>query len=414
MNKIKEGNTSEIRNYGFKLNILEDLAAYRLGAMELPKIVLRPDGQWDDYLPKEELQITPNYETFACTIYGTENILQILEKFHYGKTREYAERYNYNLVKIVPPGADPHDAAESFRNDGVIPLSELPMTSTLEEYSKPRPMPNSYIAKGIAHPYELRHQWLWTSPLNKEDRTRIIKEHLKYSPLGVSVTAWNCPNGICIDSGQRNTHWTVLYGWNDQGWKIFDSYSLHKKILSYDHQIEVCKRYQLVKSTRQEQFSLLQKILQLLTKWLNLIDIPTTELLPPQPEPLPEPSKPTKYDFSIAGKFGTAWKSVRIICDEEGLSVKDKNDLCATVGAESGWKTNAKLENKSNGKVWSSDWGIAQINDHYHIGVGKSFPSVDYVLNNPEAVIRWMCKQWKAGNKNWWVTYKNGSYRNFL
>ena len=131
---MNKENTNTIRQYGFKLNIVKDEKAYRLGTIELPKNVLKIDGQWDNFLPKDELQFTPKYDSFGCTIYGTENIQQILEKFHNGQTQEYSERYNYNLVKIVPPGADPHDAAQSFKNDGVIPYDLLPITDTLEEF----------------------------------------------------------------------------------------------------------------------------------------------------------------------------------------------------------------------------------------------------------------------------------------
>lgn len=259
-----------IKNYGFKRNEIDDERAYKLGAIELPKISLRPDGQWGQYTPIDELQHTPNYDTYGCTIYGTENIQQTMERCIFGKTQEYDERYNYNIVKISPPGADPHDAAESFRNDGVI-SGLLPMTSTYEEYSKPRPVPTSILAKGIAHPYELRHQWLWTKPQTKTNRTNLIKEHLQYSPLGVSVTAWKEKNGVYVDDGKRNTHWTMLYGYNDKGWLIYDSYAPHRKILSFDHSIECCKRYQLVQSTRKQQLSLFQKVLQALFSWTNLL-----------------------------------------------------------------------------------------------------------------------------------------------
>ena len=149
-----------IKNYGFILNEVEDLRAYKLGAIELPKEILVFDGQWDNWLPTDELQFTPSYDTYGCTIYGTENIQQTLEKQRGLTSAEYDERYNYNLVKIVPPGADPHDAAESFRNDGVV-SGLFPMSATLAEYATPRPMPTKYVSQGIAHPYELRHQWLF-------------------------------------------------------------------------------------------------------------------------------------------------------------------------------------------------------------------------------------------------------------
>lgn len=156
----------------------------------------------------------------------------------------------------------------------------------------------------------------------------------------------------------------------------------------------------------------------------DAINGPTTNETPkdePQPPQAPvEPPKPTYlWDTKEHARH-----SVRVICDEMGLTVQQKNDLCATVGAESGWQSYyltglkkgqpVKRENKKGGIVWSTDWGISQINDWYHIGKGKEFPSVEYVLNNPEAVIRWMCKMWKAGHADWWIAYKSGAYRAYL
>ena len=279
-----------IKNYGFKLNEVPDERAYKLGAVELPKNVLREDGQWSGWTPIDELQTTPRYDTYGCTIYATENIQQTLERFYFGKTSEYDERYNYNLVKVVPPGADPHDAAQSFKNDGVV-SGLLPITEAFEEYATPRPMPTKYVAQGIAHPYMLLHQWLWQKPIDKETRTKLIKEYLQYSPLGVSVTAWSERNGVYIDEGRRNTHWTMLYGWTDKGWLIFDSYAPHRKVLSFDHNIECAKRYQLVANTRKAQVSILQKILSLMAQILGLVQSPTIEPKVPiiEPHPSTEP-----------------------------------------------------------------------------------------------------------------------------
>lgn len=119
-------------------------------------------------------------------------------------------------------------------------------------------------------------------------------------------------------------------------------------------------------------------------------------------------------DPDVLGPWTTATgnrHNVRVICDQEGLTLEQKNTLCATVGGESGWKPTAIGAPNSNG---SQDYGICQINNRLWIGDGKQFPSVDYVLNNPEACIRWMCKQWKAGHRNWWIAYKNGSYKRYL
>lgn len=145
---------------------------------------------------------------------------------------------------------------------------------------------------------------------------------------------------------------------------------------------------------------------------------------PKTPSEAPLPPKPIQpmYDWSTVEK---ARHTVRVICDEEGLTLKQKNELCATVGAESGWQSYylsgpkkgqpVKLENKKNGVVWSTDWGIMQLNDYFHIGKGKAFPSVQYVLDNPEKCIRWMCAQWKAGRGYWWVAFKEKTpaYKNY-
>lgn len=77
---------------------------------------------------------------------------------------------------------------------------------------------------------------------------------------------------------------------------------------------------------------------------------------------LPPPPHPT-YDWSTPL---AARHSVRVICDEEGLTVEEKNTLCATIGGESGWRTQAINHNRVDGKVVSTDFGICQWNDYYH------------------------------------------------
>ena len=105
--------------------------------------------------------------------------------------------------------------------------------------------------------------------------------------------------------------------------------------------------------------------------------------------------------------------NVRVICDLEGLLFAEKNALSQTVHCESNYNPACVHENIVNGKVSSTDFGIAQINDFWHIGTGKDFPSSQYVLENPEACIRWMCKQWLAGNSNAWVCHLKSLYLNY-
>lgn len=285
---------NKIKNYGLVINKVKDERAYVLGASPLSTLVLQADGQWDNYLPPPEIQHTPQFDSYGCTVYGTENVQQILEKRLFGVVNEYSERYQYNIAGINPPGHDPHDVAEVFRKHGSLSYSLLPMAETLEEYKTPRPVPKDLLNKGQEYPYELMHEWLWDGPINKTNRTILIKEYLKYSPLAVSVTAWWLDKGVYVDRGQRNTHWCVIYGWTDKGWKVYDSYAPHLKILSFDHKIEVCKRYQLVKKNPQ-----IPLIWQIINKIQVLIGLLEREPIVPV---LPEPTQPPAINTEIIYK----------------------------------------------------------------------------------------------------------------
>lgn len=164
----------------------------------------------------------------------------------------------------------------------------------------------------------------------------------------------------------------------------------------------------------------------------NVVPEPIATSTPPLAHPL-MPAEP-KYDFSTQLK---AKHSVRVICDEEGLSFADKNDLTACVRVESQF-LNYHLTGPNVGQpvthenfvimelkqpdgtiihqrvLSSTDWGIVQVNDHYHIGAGKDFATVSYVLANPDAAVRWMARLFKAGQKHLWSSYVSGAYKAYL
>ncbi len=105
--------------------------------------------------------------------------------------------------------------------------------------------------------------------------------------------------------------------------------------------------------------------------------------------------------------------NVRVIADFEGLTLNQKNFLSMTVHCESNYNPKCVHPNVVNGKTTSTDYGIAQINDFYHIGPGKDFPSVDFVLNNPEACMRWMARNFKNGHASLWVCASKGLYTQY-
>lgn len=291
-----------IKNYGLVIETEKDPNAYMLGA--LAKEVLQPSGQWDEFLTSEEKQTTRNStDTFGCTVFGSLNAKEILLKRLEGKEYDFSERYPYNLAEINPPGADPHIVAEKIRHHGSIGQEELPMTKTLKDFASPRPMTKKYLDKGQEFPYELRHEFIFYRTDSQATKIKKIKEALKYSPVCLSVTAWHEENGVYVDKGQPNTHWVVFYGWSDKGWKCLDSYPPYKKIVSFDHQFEIGKVYQLVKKTDivEAQFTLIGYLVEM----VNLLLKKYLTTTPKEPEPIPEPpavEEPKKDYITIFAK----------------------------------------------------------------------------------------------------------------
>lgn len=141
---------------------------------------------------------------------------------------------------------------------------------------------------------------------------------------------------------------------------------------------------------------------------------------PPVEAPLP-PKDPNMYPGidKLYEDWNTqkhAYHNVRVVCDRLGLTLEQKNILCACVWQESTFKNSAMNKNKDKtGKVLSTDFGLFQVNDYYHCGPKKTFPSVEYVLTNPEKVCEWMAGiMKKTGKLQPWVSYTSGAYKHWL
>ncbi len=294
---------NEIKNYGLKF-APPDERAYVFGSARLPEVVLKEDGQWDNFLPVYEPQFNQFFDSFGCTVWGTQNALEILLKRITGIEYNFSERFTYILAKVTPPGADPHHIAETIRNNGVIPNDLLPMTSSTrrEQFLRPNPMTKEYLNKGLEFPYEVKHEYVWQGSISKEQRTATMKKALRLSPLGISVTAWKEVNGVYVDDGKPNTHWCVCFGWNTKGWKVFDSYDQSIKTLSYDHNIEVCKRYYPEPSTRLPQIGIIQRLINLYKTILTMLENDPTliEELKPPVAPIVAPVGSLLTEWAIA------------------------------------------------------------------------------------------------------------------
>lgn len=114
--------------------------------------------------------------------------------------------------------------------------------------------------------------------------------------------------------------------------------------------------------------------------------------------------------------------NVRVLCDLSGLDLHDKNIITACVEQESDFYnympvTGLPVKHVNlarDGSIASTDWGIVQINDHYHIGEGEDFPSVDYVMQHPQKCVQFMINCYKQGVLYLWSSYKTGAYLKYM
>ncbi len=139
--------------------------------------------------------------------------------------------------------------------------------------------------------------------------------------------------------------------------------------------------------------------------------MPPTQPIPANPDAIMYPWDTPQHNYH----------NVRVLCDTAGLSVQEKNLLCSVVYQESEFhnyypsgKPVENLNLNKDGSVSSTDWGLLEINDFFHIGVGKDFPSVEFVLQNPDKVVLWFIGMYQHGNLYQWSSYKTGMNRQWL
>ena len=212
--------------------------------------VVNSSGQWSTVVG--EIQKNRYFDTFGCTVFNTENVIQILRKHKYGSFEEYTERYNGVLSNIIIGfGGSPHDSAESYRKYGALPFDKLPFNDTIKsayQYYQPKPMTKELINEGKKwlDKWEFGHEWFWGHSHNN------MMKMLKYSPIGTGVSAWYKRGDIYYQPSWANqNHWTTLIGYVEgKYWIVFDSYKKDGtfiKHLDWNYPFKFTKRYYLNK-----------------------------------------------------------------------------------------------------------------------------------------------------------------------
>lgn len=338
-----------------------------------------------------------------CTCYTTCGIAEDQEK------REFDINDLWQRIPSNQFGAEPRDVLKEAVSKGLLPQGQKDRVKDWKSF--------------------------WSAKDGLKDTFDNVRSaiYMSQSPVGVALywcQEWlNVPEMGVMPLGktQLNGHMFQVEGWKNlygTPYLIVEAWIGRKLLMDRNVFNDAMSKYGTqawVLSTAEIDEKRTKTILETIRDLCINVIIKMKELLVLKQQPNQPPSKPTNdyqevketimkptYEWDTQEK---ARHSVRVICDEEGLTVGQKNELCGTVGGESNWKPRATGKPNKNG---SRDYGIVQLNDHFWIGEGKLYPNIEAVYNDPEGCIRWMCKQWKAGKKNWWYAYKNGSYKQYL
>ena len=339
-------NTLGARDFVGSLVIPEQTADnYVLGGGNIPDLVIMPDGDWTK-VPIEKEEQNKKFETWNCTSFNTLSQIEKMEYVITGKVVNYSDRWLGIMAGTRPPGNDPHRVCEAIRNHGLIPEEMLPWSDDLqnvdEYYSWKGGDREACVKAGQEwlKKWEFLHEWLFDFNAPLDVKLSRLSWSLLRCPPSMSVTAWELKDGLYVDSGGVNNHWTCKDGeLINVHHKCRDSYLVDGsdlKLIAWKHNIYMAKRYYMKPKERVVAINWIQKLLNMLREMVYEITankpVVTTEPVleaspkdvgpeeahrrdayrqiyqpkPTQPPYIPEPAKPDKpkVEASTTSKLG--------------------------------------------------------------------------------------------------------------
>lgn len=256
------------------------------GSNQIKGVPLRPDGDWRNFLPSEELQTRNNVESSSCYVHANQHAISTLLEEQYGiPDSDFSERFNALLSNGTPNGGDPLACGQSIRHDGLIADSLMPFSQDIVTW----PLFHSWFDTSEANCRTEGKNWLskWQPnydivfKMNDDVKVKYsqLREALKYSPIAVSVYGWVEENGLYIKpAGTQDNHLVECVYLDDQNrMYIRDTYSPFLKILEPFYNSSFAMRWAITKLELTEKKSLLLQLLDAITKLLKLFSIQDQE-----------------------------------------------------------------------------------------------------------------------------------------
>ena len=234
--------------------------AFKFGsATEVPAEILRPDGDWRDYIPEFELQRKNGVESSACYVEAQQHaIATIIEETFDIPNLNFSARFNALLSCGTPQGGSPIEGGDSIRHDGLINEMLLPFADNITSWESFHSFEggNETVCrkagqdwlKSWAMKYDIVAERYGTI----EEKFDLLKQALLYSPVPISVTAWWEQDGHYIKPiGMRDNHLCLaLHCGDDNVVTVLDTYEPFIKKLAPNFPSEFMMRWTVTKNEK--------------------------------------------------------------------------------------------------------------------------------------------------------------------
>lgn len=245
---------------------------YIFGDNKLGDSPINPSGQWDGWLPDWEAQSRPGaFDSYACVTFTTLTCVEIMERFHFGATSNWSDRFLAKLSETDKiRGNSPAVVAEVLKEKGCVPEKDLPFDITINSFEKFYETISNSL-KTLAFAFKAEYAFGYS---HVQSNAQDIMRALTYSPVLFTISAWyKDDNGLYYrPQGMTDGHATTCYGYEEgKYWKILDSYADGETFLKkvrWDALPMQCKRYTLTRQIFVE--TAWSKFLKLLRETLGL------------------------------------------------------------------------------------------------------------------------------------------------
>lgn len=230
---------------------------WRMGGVSgVDHVVLRDNGDWTTYLPKNERQSGVYFDTKGCVSFSALNCIEALAKFN-GIDWNRSDRFTAKQSGTTKNGNYLSKVAESIRKiDGTVPEESWPWFPDQrqpiyewEDFYADIPDKVVYEAKAWLKDWDVR--WEWVDKNKPEDS-------LKYGPVQVTVQAWPKVNddGSFSNTGAISyNHAVTLFKKDDKYFYILDHYKYrgtYVKKLLLDYKFGHAILYTLTKKKEEQ------------------------------------------------------------------------------------------------------------------------------------------------------------------